>query len=234
MAKKEPEQPHAPKCHSCPAQINRTHSDRQALCSHCKDRLGAEENSKEGSRKQLLQATLQLLKNARNSKGEANALLCNGVAEQGLVRQLGWILPAYLPSAGTVGHPKHILQTYRDAMEVESSTYTDFISSDRAGRRNAVYDIQQEATTISMRKLTGDIGNLSVEGPGELLHTPVSPVPGAGRARHEMAAQPTGASLGASQVLRRNVPFLAAVSAFVLGGCSASGRLPGLRGFCNK
>lgn len=63
-------------------------------------------------------------------------------------------------------------------MEVESSTYTDFISSDRAGRRNAVYDIQQEATTISMRKLTGDIGNLSVEGPGELLHTPVSPVPG--------------------------------------------------------
>nr|XP_021138842.1 cAMP-dependent protein kinase inhibitor gamma isoform X2 [Columba livia] len=108
MAKKEPEQPHAPKCHSCPAQINRTHSDRQALCSHCKDRLGAEENSKEGS---------------------------------------------------------SILQTYRDAMEVESSTYTDFISSDRAGRRNAVYDIQQEATTISMRKLTGDIGNLSVEGP---------------------------------------------------------------------
>ncbi|XP_064888048.1 cAMP-dependent protein kinase inhibitor gamma isoform X2 [Columba livia] len=96
MAKKEPEQPHAPKCHSCPAQINRTHSDRQALCSHCKD---------------------------------------------------------------------SILQTYRDAMEVESSTYTDFISSDRAGRRNAVYDIQQEATTISMRKLTGDIGNLSVEGP---------------------------------------------------------------------
>ncbi|XP_065705833.1 cAMP-dependent protein kinase inhibitor gamma isoform X1 [Patagioenas fasciata] len=52
-------------------------------------------------------------------------------------------------------------------MEVESSTYTDFISSDRAGRRNAVYDIQQEATTISMRKLTGDIGNLSVEGPAE-------------------------------------------------------------------
>ncbi|NXW87320.1 IPKG inhibitor, partial [Alopecoenas beccarii] len=52
-------------------------------------------------------------------------------------------------------------------MEVESSTYTDFISSDRAGRRNAVYDIQQEATTISMRKLTGDVGNLSVEGPGE-------------------------------------------------------------------
>lgn len=119
-------------------------------------------------------------------------------------------------------------------MEVESSTYTDFISSDRAGRRNAVYDIQQEATTISMRKLTGDIGNLSVEGPGELPHTPVNPVPGAGRARHETAAQLTGASLGASQMRRRNITFLTAVSAFVLGGCSVSGRLPRLRGFCNE
>ncbi|NXD26576.1 IPKG inhibitor, partial [Spelaeornis formosus] len=52
-------------------------------------------------------------------------------------------------------------------MEVESSTYTDFIACDRAGRRNAVHDIQQEATTISMRKLTEDMGDLAVEGAGE-------------------------------------------------------------------
>ncbi|KAM6113176.1 cAMP-dependent protein kinase inhibitor gamma [Pterocles gutturalis] len=49
-------------------------------------------------------------------------------------------------------------------MEVESSTYTDFIACDRAGRRNAVHDIQQEATTISMRKLTEDLCDLAVEG----------------------------------------------------------------------
>ncbi|XP_068275852.1 cAMP-dependent protein kinase inhibitor gamma isoform X2 [Nyctibius grandis] len=49
-------------------------------------------------------------------------------------------------------------------MEVESSTYTDFISCDRAGRRNAVHDIQQDATTISMRKLTEDLGDLAVKG----------------------------------------------------------------------
>ncbi|EOB03640.1 cAMP-dependent protein kinase inhibitor gamma, partial [Anas platyrhynchos] len=53
-------------------------------------------------------------------------------------------------------------------MEVESSTYTDFISCDRAGRRNAVHDIQRDATTISMRKLTEDISDLTVEGAGEL------------------------------------------------------------------
>ncbi|KFV07061.1 IPKG inhibitor, partial [Pterocles burchelli] len=52
-------------------------------------------------------------------------------------------------------------------MEVESSTYTDFIACDRAGRRNAVHDIQQEATTISMRKLTEDLCDLAVEGAGE-------------------------------------------------------------------
>ncbi|XP_030318875.1 cAMP-dependent protein kinase inhibitor gamma isoform X1 [Calypte anna] len=49
-------------------------------------------------------------------------------------------------------------------MEVESSTYTDFISCDRAGRRNAVHDIERDATTISMRKLSEDLGDLAVEG----------------------------------------------------------------------
>ncbi|XP_010160624.1 cAMP-dependent protein kinase inhibitor gamma [Antrostomus carolinensis] len=49
-------------------------------------------------------------------------------------------------------------------MEVESSTYTDFISCDRAGRRNAVHDIQLDATNISTRKLTEDLGDLTVKG----------------------------------------------------------------------
>ncbi|XP_059336757.1 cAMP-dependent protein kinase inhibitor gamma isoform X1 [Ammospiza nelsoni] len=57
-----------------------------------------------------------------------------------------------------------ILQVNRDAMEVESSTYTDFISCDRAGRRNAVHDIEREATTISMRQLSQDMGELAVQG----------------------------------------------------------------------
>uniref|UniRef100_A0A8C0J5E6 cAMP-dependent protein kinase inhibitor gamma n=1 Tax=Chelonoidis abingdonii TaxID=106734 RepID=A0A8C0J5E6_CHEAB len=51
-------------------------------------------------------------------------------------------------------------------MEIEPS-YTDFISCDRTGRRNAIHDIQGDATSISMRKLAGDIGELSIEGAGE-------------------------------------------------------------------
>ncbi|XP_052539677.1 cAMP-dependent protein kinase inhibitor gamma isoform X1 [Tympanuchus pallidicinctus] len=65
---------------------------------------------------------------------------------------------------GSLPPPVRILKEHRDAMEVESSTYTDFISCDRAGRRNAVHDIQRDANTISMRKLTKDIGELGVEG----------------------------------------------------------------------
>ncbi|NXI67935.1 IPKG inhibitor, partial [Anseranas semipalmata] len=52
-------------------------------------------------------------------------------------------------------------------MEVESNMYIDFISCDRAGRRNAVHDIQRDASTISMRKLTEDISDLAVKGTGE-------------------------------------------------------------------
>lgn len=50
-------------------------------------------------------------------------------------------------------------------MEIEPS-YTDFISCDRTGRRNAIHDIQGDTTSISMRKLAGDIGELSIEGAG--------------------------------------------------------------------
>ncbi|XP_039354624.1 cAMP-dependent protein kinase inhibitor gamma isoform X1 [Mauremys reevesii] len=52
-----------------------------------------------------------------------------------------------------------------EVMEIEPS-YTDFISCDRTGRRNAIHDIQGDTTSISMRKLAGDIGELSIEGAG--------------------------------------------------------------------
>ncbi|NXF88970.1 IPKG inhibitor, partial [Psilopogon haemacephalus] len=52
-------------------------------------------------------------------------------------------------------------------MEVESSTYTDFISCDRAGRRNAVHDIQPDASAVSMRQLTQGLGDLAVGAAGE-------------------------------------------------------------------
>uniref|UniRef100_A0A8C8VGV5 cAMP-dependent protein kinase inhibitor gamma n=1 Tax=Pelusios castaneus TaxID=367368 RepID=A0A8C8VGV5_9SAUR len=48
-------------------------------------------------------------------------------------------------------------------MEIEPS-YTDFISCDRTGRRNAIHDIQGDAATISVRKLAGNIGELSIDG----------------------------------------------------------------------
>uniref|UniRef100_A0A8C6HP04 cAMP-dependent protein kinase inhibitor gamma n=1 Tax=Mus spicilegus TaxID=10103 RepID=A0A8C6HP04_MUSSI len=51
-------------------------------------------------------------------------------------------------------------------MEVESS-YSDFISCDWTGRRNAVPDIQGDLEVVSMQKIAGDMGELTLERAGQ-------------------------------------------------------------------
>ncbi|XP_029469053.1 cAMP-dependent protein kinase inhibitor gamma [Rhinatrema bivittatum] len=48
-------------------------------------------------------------------------------------------------------------------MEVESA-YSDFITCDRTGRRNAVPDIKGDSNSSSVRELAGDMGDLSIQG----------------------------------------------------------------------
>ncbi|XP_056404459.1 cAMP-dependent protein kinase inhibitor gamma [Hyla sarda] len=48
-------------------------------------------------------------------------------------------------------------------MDVES-TYSEFITCDRAGRRNAVPDIKEESSTPGVRELSENMGDLSIQG----------------------------------------------------------------------
>lgn len=53
-------------------------------------------------------------------KQETNAVSAFAVGRQSKFRQLGWILPAYLPSPGTVGHPAQSPHTSPHMREVIS------------------------------------------------------------------------------------------------------------------
>lgn len=126
-------------------------------------------------------------------------------------------------------------------MEVESSTYTDFISCDRAGRRNAVHDIQREATTISMRKLTEDMGDLAVEGAGD-CHTHTHPREPSSSSWHRLGGQAQNGSTNGWCCLqehhadaREEHPIPHCVSQCLHArGCSGSGRLCRSRGACSE
>ncbi|KAM4622909.1 cAMP-dependent protein kinase inhibitor gamma isoform 1-T3 [Discoglossus pictus] len=48
-------------------------------------------------------------------------------------------------------------------MDIESG-YTEFISCDRTGRRNAVPDIKGECTKTGMRDLSENMGELAIQG----------------------------------------------------------------------
>ncbi|XP_073438534.1 cAMP-dependent protein kinase inhibitor gamma [Dendrobates tinctorius] len=48
-------------------------------------------------------------------------------------------------------------------MDVESA-YTEFITCDRTGRRNAVPDIKGEGSSTGVRELSENMGDLSIQG----------------------------------------------------------------------
>lgn len=54
-----------------------------------------------------------------------------------------------------------------ESMDSEPA-YSNFITSDRSGRRNAVHELQGDATALSLQKLVGSMEDVAIEGGGEL------------------------------------------------------------------
>lgn len=54
-------------------------------------------------------------------------------------------------------------------MESEAA-YSDFISCDRSGRRNAIHDLQGDAAALKVEKLASTMGDIAITEEGELFY----------------------------------------------------------------
>lgn len=59
-------------------------------------------------------------------------------------------------------------------METEPA-YSDFISCDRSGRRNAIPDLQGDAAALKLEKLASTMEDIAIAGDGESLFAQVQP-----------------------------------------------------------
>lgn len=69
-------------------------------------------------------------------------------------------------------------------MDVETS-YSDFITCDRTGRRNAVPDIAGEGASVSTSELTKDMGEMDLKAAAEGEPGPSPPAEGEGSASQD-------------------------------------------------
>uniref|UniRef100_A0A8D0BG14 cAMP-dependent protein kinase inhibitor gamma n=1 Tax=Salvator merianae TaxID=96440 RepID=A0A8D0BG14_SALMN len=60
-------------------------------------------------------------------------------------------------------------------METEAA-YSDFISCDRSGRRNAIHDLRGDASSLKLEKLASTMGAIAVTEEGETLQLTSLPV----------------------------------------------------------